>query len=270
MSQLASRERGQGPPVVLLHGQPGTGASWEPVTELLAVDHHVHAPDRPGYGDTPGEARGLAENAEAVAELIRRRCDAPVTVVAHSWSGGVGVVLADRHRELVRNLVLVGAACTPDSLNALDRWLTIPVLGDLLTVAGLAGMGGVLPRVRPLARFAPLRIRDHLEVTLPDRTVVGADHGVLGRHRRSFMIEQRALVGELPAIATVLGTLRVPVDVVSGAWDLVVRPEASRTLARAVPGAVLTVIPRAGHFLARDAPGPLAELIRQSAAAAGS
>ena len=47
-------------------------------------------------------------------------------MVAHSWSGGVAVLLAARHPSLVQGLVLVGAACTPDSLNALDRWLTVP------------------------------------------------------------------------------------------------------------------------------------------------
>ncbi len=77
-------------------------------------------------------------NAELMAEFIVARGAAPATVVAHSWSGGVAVLLADRHRSLVRSLVLVGAACTPDSLNALDRWLTYPGLGDVLTVAGPA------------------------------------------------------------------------------------------------------------------------------------
>jgi pimeloyl-ACP methyl ester carboxylesterase len=260
---LASIERGQGPSVVLLHGQPGTGASWDPVTELLAVDHHVLAPDRPGYGKTPGEARGLSDNADAIATLIRLRCNAPVTVVAHSWSGGAAVLMADRHPELVQSLVLVGAACTPDSLNALDRWLTVPALGDALTVLGLAGMGGLLPRVRPLTRYAPSRFRDRLEVALPDQGVAGSDRGALGRHRRTFMIEQRALVDELPTVATILGSLAVPVDVVSGEWDLVVPPRASATLARAVPGATLTLIPRAGHFVARDAPSSLVDAIRR-------
>ncbi len=48
---------------------------------------------------------------------------------------------------------------------------------------------------------------------------------------------------------------------VVGEWDLVVRPEAGRTLARSVPGAELVTVPRAGHFVARDAPEVLAEVI---------
>lgn len=82
------------------------------------------APDRVGYGASAGEARGLADNADIIAAFIEAEGAGPATVVAHSWSGGVAVLLATHHRAVVRNLVLVGAACTPDSLNALDTWLT--------------------------------------------------------------------------------------------------------------------------------------------------
>ena len=37
---------------------------------------------------------------------------------------------------------------------------------------------------------------------------------------------------------------------------------AGSALARAIPGAELTLLPRAGHFVARDAPEELAEAVR--------
>ncbi|MGH9208646.1 MAG: alpha/beta fold hydrolase, partial [Acidimicrobiales bacterium] len=197
---LASADRGSGPPVVLLHGQPGSGSSWDPVTNLLEPDFRVLAPDRVGYGATAGEARGLAGNAQLVEAFIRARGAAPATVVAHSWSGGVAVLLADRCPALVKSLVLVGAACTPDSLNALDGWLNLPIIGDALTVIGLVGIGEVLPRFRRLARHAPARFRDELAAALPDPGVLGGGRGALGRHKRTFMIEQRAIVEELPSV----------------------------------------------------------------------
>jgi pimeloyl-ACP methyl ester carboxylesterase len=79
------------------------------------------------------------------------------------------------------------------------------------------------------------------------------------------MIEQRALMDELPAVAAVLGSVGVPVEVVSGDWDLVVPPRAAVTLARSIPRSQLTMVPRAGHFVARDAPETLAAVIRRSA-----
>ncbi len=109
-SGLATVDRGRGPTVLLLHGQPGSGSSWDPVTERLVDRFRVLAPDRPGYGATAGEARGIAENADLAATLLEVTGSGPATVVAHSWAGGVAVLLAERHPELVHGLVLVGAA----------------------------------------------------------------------------------------------------------------------------------------------------------------
>ena len=264
-SDLASSDIGQGPPIVLLHGQPGTGASWDPVSRLLRTDFRVLAPDRVGYGATGGEARGLRDNADLVAEFIRVRHAAPATVVAHSWAGGVAVLMAAHHGDTVQSLVLVGAACTPDSLNILDRWLTTPVVGDVLTVAGLVGIGEVLPRIRTLSRYAPAPLRDQLFAVLPDEGVMKGQRGALGRSKRTFMIEQQALTSELPTVASQLGRLTVPVAVVSGDWDVVVPPRAAVSLARAIPGAELTFLPRAGHFAARDDPQGLADVIAGAA-----
>jgi len=233
------------------------------VVGLLESSLRVLVPDRVGYGATDGEARGVAANAALVARLIESRDAGPATIVAHSWSGAVAVLLADAHPGLVSALVLVGASCTPDSLDVVDRALDLAVVGDVLTVAGLVSFGEVLPRLRHLIRYAPARYRDQLSTALPDRGDLGSEGRTLGRRRRTFLIEQRALIAELPAVTAALARIRVPTAVVVGEWDLVVRPEAGRTLARSVPGAELITVPRAGHFVARDAPELLAEVINR-------
>jgi pimeloyl-ACP methyl ester carboxylesterase len=261
----ATVDRGSGPTVLLLHGQPGTGASWDALTDRLVDRFRVLAPDRPGYGRTTGEARGFAGNADFAADLLDAHGSGPATVVAHSWAGGVAVLLADRRPELVSGLVLVGAACTPDSVDATDRLLGLRGVGDVLTVAGLLTLGEVLPRVRRLTPRLPPRVRDPVRATLPDQGVLGGERGALGRHRRTFTVEQRALLQELPEVHAALGGVRVPTVVVVGRWDVVVRPSAGRTLAGAVPGAELIELPRAGHFVARDATGELARVVARLA-----
>jgi pimeloyl-ACP methyl ester carboxylesterase len=263
--RLATIDTGSGPTVLLLHGQPGTGSSWDPLMELLIDEFRVVAPDRAGYGTTAGEATGLGANAALAAELLDELGTGPVTVVAHSWSGGAGVFLADRRPDLVHALVLVGAACTPDSIDLMDRLLALPILGDALTVAGLIALGEILPRARRLAPRVPERYRCQFLSALPDQGVLGGRRGALGRHRRTFVAEQRALLEELPEVTATLGRIKVPTAVVVGDWDLVVRPSAGRTLARAIPGAELVELPRSGHFVARDAPGELAGVVERYA-----
>ena len=59
-------EGGDGPPVVLLHGQGGWAGMWLPVAADLVQTHRVIAPDLPGLGAStvaggpPDAARVLA------------------------------------------------------------------------------------------------------------------------------------------------------------------------------------------------------------------
>jgi 3-oxoadipate enol-lactonase len=182
-------------------------------------------------------------------------------VVGHSWAGGVGVLLAQRYPDLVHSLVLVGAACTPDSIDGVDHLLALPIVGEALTVAGLVALGEVLPKVRRLSPRIPLNHRDRFLASLPDQSVLGGERGALGRHRRTFVTEQRALIDEIADVHAALPWIRVPTAVVVGSWDLVVRPDAGRTLASLVAGAELVEIPRAGHFVARDSPDELAGIV---------
>ncbi len=266
LTALGGYEAGAGPPVLLLHGQPGSSVSWAPLVPLLEDHHHLLVPDRPGYGTSRAPAQGMAANADAVAGLLEERSDGPATVVAHSWAGGAAVLLAASRPDLVSGLVLIGAACTVDSLDATDRLLGRRGVGDVLAVSGLVAMGEVLPRVRRLSRLVSADRRDRFLATLPDQGILGGERGALGRHRRSFMVEQRALLAELPTVEAALGEVRCPATVVTGQWDVVVRPSSGETLARALPRAELVALERSGHFAARDEPEAVAGVIAAMAA----
>ena len=48
--EICYYDRGQGSPVVLIHGMFGDFLDWEPVLEPLAASHRVIAVDLPGQG----------------------------------------------------------------------------------------------------------------------------------------------------------------------------------------------------------------------------
>ncbi len=265
LTSFAGIDAGEGPSVLLLHGQPGSAASWSPVVPLLTDRFRVLVPDRPGYGATVGSAQGVEENAAVLAAMLEERANGPTTVAAHSWAGGAAVLLATQRPDLVAALVLIGAACTSDSLDGTDRVLALPVLGHAAAALGLVVLGEVLPRVRRMAGFVPASRRERFLAALPDQGVLGGQWGTFARQRRSFVIEQRALVAEMPQVAESLPGLQVPVAVVMGEWDLVVSPASSVTLAAAVPGSELISLPEAGHFAIRDEPVTIAEVIARYA-----
>ena len=57
-ARIRLRHGGEGPPLLLLHGNPLTHVSWHKVANRLAADFHVVASDLRGYGDSVGPEDG--------------------------------------------------------------------------------------------------------------------------------------------------------------------------------------------------------------------
>lgn len=252
--RLHVAERGEGPPVLLVHGQPGLCTDWDPVTERLAPGHHVLVPDRPGYGGSGTRPLGMAENAAVLAELLRARADGPAVVVGHSYGGGVAVLLAAQHPGAVRGLVLVGSVGMAGSVNGFDHLLAMPAVGEVVSAVGLLTLGRVLPRLRPLARLLPDGPGARLRAGLPDQQYAAGVSRRGLRMCRSFVAEQRSLIAEIADVELALTRVVAPTVVVTGTWDVVVPPAVAVSMAATVPHAELVTVARAGHFVPRDAP----------------
>ncbi len=103
--------QGSGRPLILLHGGLGSGEMFGPILPVLAADHQVIAPDLQGHGrtadiDRPLDIRLMADD---IAELIAHLGLGQADLVGYSLGGGVGLMTAVRHPEVVRRAVLVSA-----------------------------------------------------------------------------------------------------------------------------------------------------------------
>jgi pimeloyl-ACP methyl ester carboxylesterase len=294
---------GTGPPVVLLHGQPGSGIDWALVSRRLATDFEVVTPDRPGWGRTGGAAGGFALNARAVIELLDRLGHQRVIVVGHSWGGGVALALAVDHPQRVAGVVLVASVAPGAPASVADRALGAPGVGDyVVPVAfGLAGrllafalgrrlFGRAAPGLSAMALLAAIGDRDvlapdgglapHHDVLAPDALASGRAGSDDERHAqprgvhraagRAFTVEQRAYLSELDTFAAGLAAITVPVEVVTGDSDHVVAPRLARDLATAIPTAVLHEVTGAGHLLLLDHPDEVEAAVRAASRRARS
>ncbi|HUO49937.1 MAG TPA: alpha/beta hydrolase [Acidimicrobiales bacterium] len=262
-SDLFLAERGAGRPVLYVHGQPGLGADGDAVAEALGAGHRVLLPDRPGYGGSGPEPASMEDNAALLADLLRARAAVPATVVAHSYGGGVALLLAARCPELVAGLVLVGSIGRSDSIGAFDRVLALPGVGEVMTAAGLVALGRLLPRMRRLADRAPGELGTRLTAALPDEGFLEAALSQGHWVWRSVVTEQRFLLREIALVGDAVDRIAVPTIVVTGTRDVVVPPKVAVSLAATIPGAQLVIIGRAGHFVPRDKPRVVAAAVRR-------
>lgn len=109
---------GAGTPLVLLHGLGASSAPYYAATVArpALAGRHVLLLDLLGFGlsDRPATfSYSLADQADAVARALDALGLAAVDLVAHSMSGGVAVMLADRRPDLVARLVLVEPSLRP-------------------------------------------------------------------------------------------------------------------------------------------------------------
>ena len=111
-------ERGDGDPLVLLHGGVVDSGFYERNSEALAEHFHVYCADRRGHGRTPDvegpmtfEA-GVDDTVALVEQLVGR----PAHLVGHSNGAFIALLTALRRPDLVRRLVMVSGGFHRDGL----------------------------------------------------------------------------------------------------------------------------------------------------------
>ncbi|HEX5093184.1 MAG TPA: alpha/beta hydrolase [Burkholderiales bacterium] len=125
--ELRLRRGGDGPPLLLLHGNPQTHAMWHKVAPALAKRYSVVCPDLRGYGGSfkpPATADhapyAKREMAKDMVELMARLGHESFQVVAHDRGARVAHRLALDHPTRVKKLALLDIIPTLEHFERAD------------------------------------------------------------------------------------------------------------------------------------------------------
>ncbi|MDZ5622530.1 alpha/beta fold hydrolase [Nocardioides sp. HM23] len=257
---------GSGPALLLLHGLACDRTTWDRVIPLLARKYTVIAPDLLGHGlsDKPRADYTLGGYANGMRDLLTVLGIDKVTVVGHSFGGGVAMQFAYQFPERTQRVMLVasgglGSEVTPliklvqaPGWEAAMRVLTIPGLRHLetTTLRALASYGG-----GPLRKYT----RDLDEAATIVESWRDRRTRFAVRHLVRAVIDWRGQIVTMSDRAYL--TEAMPTAVVWGRDDQVIPVRHSSNVAALVPDASVTVLPDSGHFPHRDHPEEFVRLL---------
>ena len=111
------RRRGQGDPVVMVHGFGGDLNSWRVLVAAASLPRPVLAIDLPGHGRSPGGATSFEALVKAVAAAIAEEGVTAADVVGHSLGAAIAVGVAAIAPFRFRSLFLVAPAGLGPEIN---------------------------------------------------------------------------------------------------------------------------------------------------------
>ena len=246
---------GSGPALLLLHGLGCDHTTWEPVIEALSRRYTVIAPDLLGHGqsDKPRADYSIGGYANGMRDLLTVLGIDKVTVVGHSFGGGVAMQFAYQFPERTERLMLVASGGLGPEVHPGIRAITTPgfhqVMG-LLTLPGVRHLG--VTGLRGLAALGLKATRDLDEVS----HIYDSFRDPAARHAIRHVV--RAVVDWQGQIVTMTDraylTAEMPMWVVWGRDDRVIPVRHANTAAAIAPAARVEVLPDSGHFPHKDHP----------------
>src|SRR6266566_5276397 len=252
--RIRYHERGQGPPVVFVHGLLVNADLWRAVVPpVAAAGYRCIAPDWPlGAHELPVPDADLSPPGVAalLAAFLDRLDLDDVTVVANDTGGAITQLLITRHPERVGRVVL-----TPS--DSLERFFP-PVFAPLPKLARIPGSMWLLAQRLPFTfgwvakrPIPPAIVDSYLLPSRRDRAVRRDLRRFLrGVHHRHTMVAARSL----PQFTK-------PVLLAWAAEDRLFPLELAHRLAALLPHATVVTIPDSYTFVPEDQPELLARLV---------
>lgn len=243
-------ERGEGAPVVLLHGNGATAEDFEAagLIDRLGANHRVVAFDRPGFGYS-ARPRDHTWTAKDQARLIHQALsllsvEKPV-VVGHSWGTLAAARLALDFPDDVAALVLLSGYYfhTPRFDVLLSSLNALPVLGDILNHTITPLIGRLMAPIAVKKIFAPNPVPEHF-AKFPL---------ALSLRPKQLTATARDTAHMIPAARSMEARyheLTMPIAIVAGERDEIVETEAqSERLAKVLRQSAMTIEPETGHMV---------------------
>jgi pimeloyl-ACP methyl ester carboxylesterase len=259
--RLYYKEEGSGPPVLLIHGFGASTYTWRHIAPDLARDHRVIAVDLKGFGqsDKPFDAGySVLDQAELLAELIETRDLRDLTIVGHSFGGGVALRLAlegdQRLEGRISKLVLLDTIAYQQHVPIFFQMLNMPVVSQVGVRMVPASLQTRI--ALQIAYFDDSKIEQSEVETYaaPLKTAAGK-HAIIQSARQILPQD----IGEL---SERYQSIQTPTLILWCDHDRIVPLEVGLKLRRTLPNSTLRLVEDCGHMPQEEQPASTLGLIK--------
>lgn len=252
---MAVEVTGSGPPIVLVHGVPGSMRIWDDLSaRLVAEGFRTARVDLLGTGDSsrPTDIADLWIDSQAAAVGKVLEQIGPAILVGHNFGTPVSVAVANDNPRLVRGLLLsAGNLFTNTPIPFPLSLVTAPVIGPLAAKALFSG-----PAQRAVLRVGVKTpgVRLNTRSCLGDRRQQRATAQIF---RYALTHLQEACAG----VEAALPNLAAPTRILWGERDLYFDLDMPRRAEATIPNATFHVEAGAGHYLPVERPNVFVDAI---------
>lgn len=251
--RLAVREAGRGAPVLMVHGLATPSYTWRHLVPRIAANHKVITVDLMGFGasDKPrDEDYTVARQAALIQALIKKKDLRNLTLIGHSYGGGVSLLVALRMAKAgdgrLRRLVLIDTLSYPQATPPFFRIVQTPVLGDISSM--------LVPPEWEIA--AGLRLAYAKDSKVTDEVVEEYARPLRSASAKHALLEtiRKIVPDNIEEISRQYPLIKVPTLVLWCEKDRVVPPEFGARLAQDLPHGRLQIIAGCGHYPQEEKP----------------
>jgi pimeloyl-ACP methyl ester carboxylesterase len=264
--EMYYERKGAGEPLLLVPGLLFGAQHWRPQMDALASQYDVVAVDLRGqYNTTTTDDQAdydMWNQAEDVHGLIQALGIAPTHYAGLSMGGFIGMRIALRHPEDLRDLVLIDTQAHAEDPEKIAQY-------DAFRQLYLQGVIEPLMAALPVTFFCDDFIANH-----KDQVDGWFENLIAGNHAGTVHTSQA--VDDRDGITDRLREIKLPTLVAHGTEDVPIEIEKAEEMASLIPGARFVKIEGAGHQSNVDHPDEVSALIAEflaevrSVAAAGS
>ena len=240
-ADLAVEVRGEGAPIVFIHGFPLDRTMWRHQLAGLSRWKRI-ALDLRGAGasSVPADGYSVARYADDVVQALDSLEIDRAVVCGLSLGGYILFDLLRRHSGRVRAAVFCSTKSAADTAEARRG------RDEMAALAQREGTGAIAERLVPNL-LAPATF-----AAQPD--VVAHVREMINRTPLAGLVGALHAMRDRPDSTPMLGSIAAPALVVAGEDDKITPADGMRVMAQAIPGAQFAVIPAAGHMAPLEQP----------------